>query len=83
MLPDEIDTGIARTSTFSRRFEIIELLYELCETAGYQLIARNPSVPLVVQSSPLDFVLEGLLQLLATEDILKESPSTLGVDEAL
>jgi hypothetical protein len=70
VLSNKVCTSFPCSSTLSRRFKIIELLNNLGKALLQKLLPRNPGVESVVQTSPLNFILERLLQLLSSHDEL-------------
>lgn len=70
MLSDEVCSVVTGTGTLSGRLHVVELSDDLAETRVEQVISGHPRVMLVVEVSPLDLVLECLLELLTTEDHL-------------
>lgn len=72
MFPNQVCTSFLRTGALSGRFQVIELLYHLPIPFGEKLVSRDPSIPLVIQPTPLDLVLERLLELLTSHNELSD-----------
>ena len=70
VLTDVGNLELTETETLAGRLVIVKLLDELGEPTGDEGFARNHGVGLGAESDPLDLVLERLLPLLTTDDVL-------------
>jgi hypothetical protein len=77
MLTNELERHLARTSSFSRSFEVVEFLDEFGESEVDKLLTGHPGVSVHAESSPLDLVRVRLLELLTTDNVLEESSSSV------
>lgn len=74
---DGTSREISSTGSFSRRLHVVELSEHLLESVLEQILSGQPGVVPVVHPLELDLVLETLLELLSSEDLLDSSLVTV------
>jgi len=74
---DGTSREISSTGSFSRRLHVVELSEHLLESVLEQILSGQPGVVPVVHPLELDLVLEALLELLSSQDLLDSSLVTV------